>query len=96
MPMSGWNGKFHSAGGAEGANSAVGGSINYAPMRAALRRGYATAGTDGGHQGATLGFAPGHPEKLVDLAHRLWTESCLTRTRARGEARPEPPIRRFL
>jgi hypothetical protein len=24
MPMTGWNGKFHSAGGAEGANSAVG------------------------------------------------------------------------
>jgi hypothetical protein len=59
MPMTGWNGKFQSAGGAEGANSAVGGSINYAPMREALRSGYGTAGTDGGHHGATLGFAPG-------------------------------------
>ena len=63
MPMAGWNGKFHSAGGAEGANSAIGGSINYAPMRTALSAGYATAGTDGGHQGATLSFGPGHPEK---------------------------------
>jgi feruloyl esterase len=78
MPMTGWNGKFHSAGGAEGANSAVGGSINYAPMRDALRSGYATAGTDGGHQGATLGFAPGHPEKLVDFAHRAVHEMTVT------------------
>ena len=70
LPQSGWNGKFHSAGGSLGANSAVGGSINYPPMLSALRAGYATAGTDGGHQGATLSFAPGHPEKLVDYAYR--------------------------
>lgn len=68
--MSGWNGKFYSAGGAQGANSAIGGSINYPPMAAAVRQGYATAGTDGGHQGATLSFAPGHPEKVTDFGYR--------------------------
>ena len=71
MPMTGWNGKFHSAGGAQGGNtSAIGGSINYPPMLTALKQGFATAGTDGGHQGATLAFAPDHPEKVVDFGYR--------------------------
>ena len=70
MPEVGWNGKFHSAGGAAGRNSAVGGSINYRPMMTALGTGYATAGTDNGHTGATLSFAPEHPEKLIDFAYR--------------------------
>jgi feruloyl esterase len=70
LPLSGWNGKFHAAGGALGANSAVGGSINYPPMLSALRGGYATAGTDGGHTGATLSFAPGHPEQVIDFGYR--------------------------
>jgi feruloyl esterase len=78
MPMTGWNGKFHSAGGANGANSAVGGSINIRPMQTALRQGYATAGTDGGHQGATLSFAPAHPEKLVDFGYRAVHEMTIT------------------
>ena len=78
MPLTGWNGKFHSAGGASGANSAIGGSINYQPMQAALRNGYATAGTDGGHTGATLSFAPGHPEKVIDFGYRAVHEMTVT------------------
>ena len=70
LPLSGWNGKFHVTGGALGPNGAVGGSINYPPMLSALRAGYATAGTDGGHEGATLSFAPEHPEQLVDFGYR--------------------------
>ena len=68
--MAGWNGKFHSAGGAAGANSAIGGSINTNPMLEAIRTGYATAGTDSGHEGATLSFAPGRPEKVIDFGYR--------------------------
>ena len=74
MPQSGWNQKFHSAGGASGGNSAVGGSINYGPMVTALERGYATAGTDLGHAGATFSYAPGHPEKVTDFGYRATHE----------------------
>lgn len=74
LPLDGWNGKFHAAGGALGANSAVGGSINYPPMLGAVRAGYATAGTDLGHEGATLAFAPGHAEQLIDYGHRATHE----------------------
>ena len=36
-----------------------------------LRRGYATASTDDGHEGgAGAAWAVGHPEKLVDFGHR--------------------------
>jgi feruloyl esterase len=72
MPITGWNGKFHAAGGfLVGDNiSAIGGSINTTPMLEALRAGYATAGTDGGNKEATLSFAPGHPEKLIDFGYR--------------------------
>ena len=78
MPAAGWNEKFLAAGGATGANSALGGSINYRPMIAALRSGYATAGTDNGHTGATLSFAPEHPKKLVDFAYRAAHEMTVT------------------
>lgn len=74
MPQSGWNQKFHAAGGASGGNSAVGGSINYGPMLTALERGYATAGTDLGHDGATFSYAPGHPEKVTDFGYRATHE----------------------
>ena len=42
-------------------------------MQVALRLGYATAGTDTGHtaaEGPNGMFALGHPEKIVDFAHR--------------------------
>jgi feruloyl esterase len=35
-----------------------------------LQRGYATASTDTGHIGDDLKFGDGHPEKVVDWAHR--------------------------
>ncbi len=67
MPSSGWNGKYVSAG-----NGVWAGSISYFEMIQPLMRGYATAATDVGHQGNPLdaSFAAGHPEKLVDFAHR--------------------------
>jgi feruloyl esterase len=39
-------------------------------MAYALRRGFATAGTDTGHTGSDLKFGAGHPEKIVDWGHR--------------------------
>ncbi|HEX5418852.1 MAG TPA: tannase/feruloyl esterase family alpha/beta hydrolase, partial [Gammaproteobacteria bacterium] len=69
MPIDHWNGKFLAVG-----NGGWAGSIQgYRDMEEALRRGYATAGTDTGHSakdGPSGMFALGHPQKLVDFAYR--------------------------
>ena len=68
LPLQAWNGKFQGVG-----NGANAGSIAYPAMAAALRRGYATASTDTGHattNARDASWAPGHPELVVDFAHR--------------------------
>jgi feruloyl esterase len=65
LPLSGWNRKVLAAG-----NGGLGGAISYAALAAAVRTGYAAAGTDTGHVGGNADFVPGHPEKLVDFAYR--------------------------
>ena len=65
MPASGWNGKFQAVG-----NGGWAGLIAYPALATALARGYATASTDTGHEGASGQFALGHPEKLTDFAYR--------------------------
>jgi len=69
LPLEDWNGKFLAVG-----NGGWAGSIQgYPDMQEALRRGYATAGTDTGHSesdGPAGEFALGHPEKIVDFAYR--------------------------
>jgi feruloyl esterase len=67
LPASGWNGKLQAVG-----NGGWIGAIIYQPMMAALAHGYATAGTDTGHQGGVMdgSFALGHPEKVIDFGYR--------------------------
>src|SRR5438132_1274918 len=70
MPVSGWNGKLD-----HGGNGGYGGSLGTPGgfMLNGLLRGYATTGTDMGHNAATTpgaSFALGHPEKLVDWGSR--------------------------
>jgi feruloyl esterase len=65
LPLAGWNHKIQAAG-----NGGLGGAIPYREMAAALKAGYATAGTDTGHVGSNADFVAGHPEKLVDFAYR--------------------------
>jgi feruloyl esterase len=65
MPAANWNGKLQGVG-----NGGWSGSIATAALAEALRRGYAAASTDTGHEGGSASFAMGHPEKLVDFAHR--------------------------
>jgi feruloyl esterase len=65
LPATGWNGKFQAVG-----NGGWAGTIPYAAIAAAVTAGYAGAGTDTGHTGGNADFALGHPEKLVDFAHR--------------------------
>ena len=72
LPLAGWNGKFQQVG-----NGGWGGSIQYAALASALRRGYAAASTDTGHIGDTAQFAPGHPEKLIDFGYRAVHETAV-------------------
>ncbi len=65
LPTSGWNGKFEANG-----NGGWNGSINPPALAAGLRRGYAAAMSDLGHEGSSASFAFGHPEKLVDFGYR--------------------------
>jgi len=58
MPEADWNGKFEAVG-----NGGFVGAIGYPAMAAALREGYATAGSDTGHKGNSASFALGHPER---------------------------------
>ena len=68
-----WNGKFEGTG-----NGGYSSALGYRPMAAALNRGYATAGSDTGHEGGDLKFGIGHVEKIKDWAFRavhVMTES---------------------
>jgi feruloyl esterase len=67
MPASEWKGKFMGIG-----NGGWSGEIWYPMMGGALRRGYAAASTDTGHEGKfdDGSFALGHPEKVIDFGYR--------------------------
>jgi len=71
LPAAGWNGRYEGFG-----NGGFAGSISFAPMGAAVSRGYATASTDTGHTGGTdAAWALGHPEKVVDFGYRAVHET---------------------
>src|SRR2546425_2665065 len=74
LPTQGWNGKFMGVGNGGFAGS-IQGLTNEMPD--ALRRGYATAGTDTGHQEPGGDWAIGHPEKMIDFAYRSTHEMTL-------------------
>jgi len=64
LPASDWNGKLQAVG-----NGGWAGSINYAAMAEALKRGYATSSTDSGHQGGAGPWMQS-PDKLIDFGYR--------------------------
>lgn len=65
LPVGIWNGKFQAVG-----NGGWAGVIPYSSMAVALAAGYATAGTDTGHEGNSASFASGHPERVIDMGYR--------------------------
>ena len=76
LPLEKWNGKFAGVG-----NGGWAGIISYGGLAEQVRRGYATASTNTGHE-VTPGvnaarFAFEHPERLVDFAHRAHHETAL-------------------
>src|SRR5439155_21374317 len=74
LPTQNWNGKFMGVGNGGFAGS-IQGLNNEMPQ--ALRLGYATAGTDTGHQETGGDWAIGHPEKMIDFAYRSTHEMTL-------------------
>lgn len=72
IPESGWNLKYLQAG-----CGGFCGSISYGSIAEPLRRGYAAAATDDGHQasGVDASWAVGHPEKVVDFGYRSLKET---------------------
>jgi hypothetical protein len=72
MPVAQWNGKFEQLG-----NGGLAGSINLFSLAAEMKKGYATAGTDDGHQAAPIdgSWAVGHPEKVKDFGYRAVHET---------------------
>jgi hypothetical protein len=67
LPASGWNGKFLGVG-----NGGFAGAVGYASLANNLKRGYATAATDTGHDGQSIDatWAFRHPEKVTDFGYR--------------------------
>jgi feruloyl esterase len=64
LPASGWNGKFQATG-----NGGWNGNIDINALANGIRRGYATASTDTGHQGGGGPWMQNR-EKLIDYGHR--------------------------
>jgi feruloyl esterase len=76
LPLAGWNGKFAGVG-----NGGWAGSVAFGPLADQLRRGYATASTNTGHEASpgtnAAKFAFDKPEQLIDFAYRAHHETAL-------------------
>ena len=70
----GWNGKLQGIG-----NGGMGGGVGVNPVLLAggARQGYATVGTNSGHEGDST-YAIGHPEKVKDWGWRAYHEMTVT------------------
>jgi len=72
----GWNGRYLQVG-----NGGFAGKIPYYSLVAGLRKGYAVAGTDDGHQSPKdddstyVTWALGHPQKVIDFGWRALKET---------------------
>jgi len=82
LPAADWNNKYLGVG-----NGGFAGAIDFRQMADVLKRGYATAATDTGHEadGVDASWAYRHPEKVVDFGHRalhLTTENAKSLVKA--------------
>lgn len=77
LPLERWNGKVAGVG-----NGGWAGTISFGPLAEQLRRGYAAASTNTGHEAAggpdAARFAFEEPEQLIDFAYRSHHETALT------------------
>jgi feruloyl esterase len=77
LPLEKWNGRFSGVG-----NGGWAGNVSYGALADQIRRGYASASTDTGHEAAggvnAARFAFESPERLIDFAHRAHHETAST------------------
>jgi feruloyl esterase len=95
LPLENWNGKFAGVG-----NGGWAGVISFGPLAEQLRRGYATASTNTGHEAApgvnAARFAFEKPEQLIDFAYRSHHETAL-KAKAIAEAfYTKPPAHSYF
>src|SRR4029450_12468821 len=88
---SAWNLKYRQEG-----NGGWAGAINTASFAEPLRRGYAVAGTDDGHEGAGANWAIGHPERLIDFGYRAVHETAMQSKAISREFYAPDPERSYL
>jgi hypothetical protein len=86
-----WNGKLLGTD-----NGGFSGAINYAGLAAAIGRGYAAVSTDTGHTGDQMDFGIGHPEKIVDWAHRAVHEMTVIAKAVVEKGRGRAPARSYF
>lgn len=88
LPLTNWNGKYLGVG-----NGGFAGSIDYNGMAGNLRRGYATAATDTGHEaeGVDASWAFRHPEKVNDFGYRALHETTANAKRLIEAFYSQPP-----
>ncbi|MGA3194398.1 MAG: tannase/feruloyl esterase family alpha/beta hydrolase [Terriglobales bacterium] len=88
MPAAGWNGKFEQLG-----NGGLAGTINLFALTGPLKKGFAAAATDDGHQGAPTdaSWAIGHPEKVKDFGYRAVHETNVKAKRIIAAFYQKPP-----
>ncbi len=93
LPASGWTGRFQGIG-----NGGFAGAIEYMALGMAVRRGYATAATDTGHQGqgTDATWALNHPEKIVDFGYRAIHETARNAKALIRAFYGEPPRRSYF
>ena len=95
MPLEGWNGKFAGVG-----NGGWAGTVSYGGLADQLRRGYAAASTNTGHEAAPglnmARFAHEKPEQLVDFAHRAHHETAVAAKALIGVFYGKPAARSYF
>jgi feruloyl esterase len=94
MPLENWNGKFAGVG-----NGGWAGTISYGQVQDQVRRGYAAASTNTGHQAGppldAAKFAFDHPEQLIDFAYRAHHETTLKAKALVNAFYGKPPERSY-
>jgi feruloyl esterase len=95
LPLENWNGKFAGVG-----NGGWAGIISYGQLAEQLRRGYATASTNTGHEGTgdanAARFAFEKAEQLVDFAYRSHHEMALKAKAITEAFYAKPPQRSYF
>jgi feruloyl esterase len=86
-----WNGKLLGID-----NGGFSGAINYAGLAGAVGRGYAAVSTDTGHSGDQLDFGIGHPEKIIDWAHRAVHEMTVVAKAVVEKGRGRAPVHSYF